>query len=285
MIRHVTIGTLAFLLAVNLYGQQTKESQAIVAEGRKLYKSELASWHGTDVVLALFPDLMKRIGGYFSYPDGEHETCLFYSNGTTPRVIATVSFDSTCSVRKARLNKTEREMSSAEYDLYSIRRATMELIRKDTLFKMFPNTSLNLIPIIEGETKKVFVVTGPQKSGVVIFGNDYLVTFTKDNQVESKRQLHRNIIPIEYSKDGTIDGEEVIGGTHIHLPETGDFITSTDICTLMLYEEIAGWKMYTVTSEKYVSFWNCETNTLDVGPIDDLDTIYRAHEKRMKKKE
>jgi len=46
--------------------------------------------------------------------------------------------------------------------------------------------------------KKVYVLTGPQQNGVVIFGNDYLLTFDKNNKLTLKKQLHRNIISIKF---------------------------------------------------------------------------------------
>ncbi|MCK6607990.1 MAG: hypothetical protein L6Q46_06735, partial [Flavobacterium sp.] len=51
---------------------------------------------------------------------------------------------------------------------------------------------------------------------------------------------------------------------HSHLPETGEFITSTDICTLMLYGKLYNLKEHFVISEKYVSIWDCEKDTLNV---------------------
>jgi hypothetical protein len=46
---------------------------------------------------------------------------------------------------------------------------------------------------------------------------------------------------------------------HNHLHETGDLITSTDICTLMLYGKIYNMKQHFVISEKYVSDVLCGT--------------------------
>jgi hypothetical protein len=284
MKRLLTTFTVTLLLAANLYGQQTKEEQAVMDEGKKLYKSEMASWYGTDVFLSKFPDKRESIGGYFSYSDGDIEKCLFFSNSKIPRVLATVSFDSTYNIRTAKVDNDDRDFTTIENDIYIIRKTTLELINKDPLFKTYKNTDLNLIPLIEGNSKKVFVLTGPQKSGVVIFGNDYLVTFDKDNQIKSKKQLHKNIIPQEYSTDGKIDGKEVVGGIHTHLPETGDLMTPTDICTLMLYAKFAGWKSYTVVSEKYINIWTCETNSLAVVPKDIFDNVNKDQEKRNKKK-
>ncbi len=99
-------------------------------------------------------------------------------------------------------------------------------MRSDTLFQIYENTNLNLILISNGE-KKVYILTGPQQSGVVIFGNDYLVTFDKANKLIGKKRLHKNIIPLPY--EGTDDEKKTEGTVHSHLPETGDFITATDI--------------------------------------------------------
>ena len=127
------------------------------------------------------------------------------------------------------------------------------------------------------------MLTGPQKDGVVIFGNDYLMTFDNDNNLISKKQLHKNIMVVNYAEKD-LDGKEIIGAIHSHLPQTGDFITATDICTLMLYEKFAKWKQYNVVSEKYLNIWNCLTDELTVIPMKTIDKINKDQEKRKKKK-
>ncbi|ACU62636.1 hypothetical protein [Chitinophaga pinensis] len=49
---------------------------------------------------------------------------------------------------------------------------------------------------------------------------------------------------------------------HTHLPETGFFITATDICTFRLCEKFAGWKEHVVVSQTDVSIWNCAHDIL-----------------------
>ncbi|MEO6901946.1 MAG: hypothetical protein ABI315_02185 [Bacteroidia bacterium] len=71
---------------------------------------------------------------------------------------------------------------------------------------------------------------------------------------------------------------------HTHLPETGDFITATDICTLMLYEKLAKWKTHKEVSQKYLNIWNCETDQLAVIAMDVVEKINIDQEKRYKKK-
>ena len=257
------------LVHVCIYAQQDLGALAkpIVEEGKRLYRSEMASWYGTDLFLVKYKE-KARIGGYFSYTENKVSKCIFFSKGNPAKVIGTILFDSTYNVKTAGLDLSERSFTPNELDLYTIRMRALDLIQKDKFFKTYSNSDLNLIPMIYGGEKKVFVLTGPKENGVAIFGNDYLINFTSDNQISDKKQLHNNIIPIDFTpKDN--GALEVQGAMHSHLPETGDLITSTDICTLMLYEKVAKWKKHTVVSAKYICKWNCITDELIIAPMDD----------------
>jgi len=261
--------TLAFIfISLNIIAQDnpTERAQPIVAEGKLLYKSEMASWYGTDLFLEKHKN-RETIGGYFSYTDKNENKCIFFSKEDVPKVIGTISFDSTYNTRTAIANLAERQFTAFENDLYAIRQIALTEINTDTLFKTYKNTSLNLIPLINGNERKVYVLTGPQQNGIVILGNDYLLTFDGSNKLKEKKQLHRNMISINVGQKMQ-DGGEVLGAMHTHLPETGEFITATDICTLMLYEKIAKWKTHNVISKQYLNIWNCETDTLIVIPMD-----------------
>ena len=257
------------LLTLNTFAQNepTEQAKPIVEEGKRLYRSEMASWYGTDLFLEKYKN-GANIGGYFSYDDNGVEKCIFFSKGDKPKVIGTISFDSTFNTRTANTDLTERELTSGESDIYAIRKIALATINSDTLFKRYKNTSFNLIPMIYGGERKVYVLTGPQQTGVVIFGNDYLLSFDKNNNLVERKQLHKNIISINYDEKD-IDGIAM----HTHLPETGDFMTATDICTLMLYEKFAKWKQHNVVSKDYLSIWNCRTDDLVVLPMSVVDKI------------
>jgi len=272
------------LLTANVFGQNnpTEMAKPIVAEGKKLYQSEMASWYGTDLFLENYKD-RGNIAGYFSYADNGTEKCIFFSKGDNPKVIGTISFDSTYNTKTAKLDLAEREFTPGEVNLYEIRKIALAAITADTLFKRYKNMSFNLIPIINGSEKKVYVLTGPEQSGVIIFGNDYLLSFDNNNNLVSRKQLHRNIIPINYGGKEK-DGKEIEGTMHSHLPETGDFITATDICTLMLYEKFAKWKQHNVVSKNYLNIWNCLTDQLVVIPMSTLEKINNNQEKENKNK-
>jgi hypothetical protein len=271
-------------MTLSVFGQKnpTEEAQPIVAEGKLLYRLEMASWYGTDLFLENYKK-RENIGGYFSYSDNDISNCIFFSKSDNPKVIGTISFDSTYSVKKAKTDFTEREFTANENDFYAIRKIALSEANSDTLFRRYKNTNLNFIPLINGNEKKVYILSGPQQNGVVIFGNDYLLTFDKNNNLALKKQLHKNIIPIYYGGKEE-EGKQTVGAMHSHLPETGDFITATDICTLMLYEKFAKWKTHNVVSKNYLNIWNCETDQLLVISMDAVEKINKDQEKRKKKK-
>ncbi|MFT3823501.1 MAG: hypothetical protein QM731_06250 [Chitinophagaceae bacterium] len=252
----------ACIVAVAQEDAQQKIKDSILNEGKMLYKSEMASWYGTDIFLEKIKGKEISSGGYFSYSDQQGNKCIFFSKSDTPVVLATILFDDSYDVKKARYDDQSRSFTSYEAAIYAIRKQAFDAINSDTLFKVYNNTSLNLIPIINGNDKKVYVLTGPKVNGVVVFGNDYLLTFDANNQLTGKKRLHKNIIPVNYSKEK----EQVFGTMHSHLPETGDYITATDICTLMLYGKFAGWQQHIVISANYVSIWNCSSNQLATVP-------------------
>ncbi|GAA4033891.1 hypothetical protein GCM10022409_17770 [Hymenobacter glaciei] len=168
-----------------------------------------------------------------------------------------------------------RAFTQHESDLYAIRKKALDVLNADTLFKRFKNTSLNVIPIIDKTKRRVYVLTGPSVSGVVVFGNDYQIDFDKRNNVIAKKGLHKNLIPMEYGKD-----KGQTAAMHSHLPSTGEYITATDICTLMLYEKYPGWKQYYVISPSFVSIWSCEKDELVVLTKKAWDRINEDQKKR-----
>lgn len=278
--RKILILLLSFLSTVSFAKKNTVEiAKAITAEGKMLYKSEMASWFGTDIFMEVYEN-KENIGGYFSYIENDSARCIFVSKDEHPKVIGTITFDSTYNLKKADVNLKERALTSTEKDLFELRKLAMSAIVSDTLFKYYENTSFNIIPIINKKEKKVYILTGPKINGTVIFGNDYLITFNKDNKIVQKKALHKNIIPLEYETVGESEAT-----MHNHLPETGDYITPTDICTLMLYEKMAGWKTHYVISKKYWSFWNCETNSLAIISAKVMDKVYKDQKKRNAEKE
>lgn len=231
-----------------------KESQ-VLDEGYKLYQSAMASWHGTDLFLANHTDLKEQAGGYFSYPHQDSVTCIFYSKGDAPSSLVSFTFGKSFDLNSVKTKAVQRPFTEQENTLYQIRKNALDEINSDTLFQRFNNTSLNLVPLIEGNSRKVYVLTGPQVNGVVILGNDYLLTFDKNNNVSSKKRLHNNIIPIDFASSKTDEAVTM----HSHLPSTGDYLTPTDVCTLLLYGQTSNWKQHLIVSENFVTIWDIDS--------------------------
>lgn len=251
--------------------------KTIVDEGKRLYRSEMASWYGTDLFLVNYKS-RTNVGGYFSFTTKEDVSkCIFFSKAEKPKVIGTISFDKTFNPELAKIDLNEREFTAIENDLYVLRKVALATINTDTLFKRYSYTDLNLIPLVYNNEKKVYVLTGPKQGGAVILGNDYLMTFDSNNQLIARKPLHKNIIPVPYAGKQS-DGTEIVSTIHSHLPETGDLITSTDICTLMLYEKFAKWKSHKVVSQKYLSTWDCAKDELTVVEMGAVEKMLKEQE-------
>ena len=188
------------------------------------------------------------------------------------------------------------DLQLKQYMLAGFTNVTFEFgartIIEDATWHIQPNERIGLIGY-NGTGKstmlKLFVGEYQPSEGTVEKSRDTsigylhqdLLSFDSDNRLISKRKLHANLITTDYGRQE--EGKEIAGAMHNHLPETGDFITPTDICTLMLYEKRAGWKNYTVLSSRYFSLWNCETNTLVAITREAMEKIIKDQEKRHKK--
>lgn len=260
------------LLSLSIFSQKSVDQQieSIKKEGVKLYKSEMASWYGTDIFIEQYQN-KENIGGYLSYSEKDKNICIFYSNSNKPKVIGTIGFDDSFDITKANIDLTERAFNSTENQLYILRKKAQDIIYNDetSFFQHYENTKFNLIPLIEKEVSKVYLLTGPSISNVVVFGNDYLLTFNKQNELIDKKALHKNIIPIEFGEEG----ENIESTMHSHLPETGDLMTATDICTLMLYGKFTSWKKHLVVSENYLNIWNMADDSYHIMTMDAVNKI------------
>ncbi|SHM64918.1 hypothetical protein SAMN05444266_109336 [Chitinophaga jiangningensis] len=246
--------TLSLVISVLLiHGQHPVE------EGKKLYRSEMASWYGTDVFGEYLRHRAYRVGGYFSYEKGNDINCIFFSNDTIPVTLGIITFDSTFSIQNARIDSTQRALTDEESAYTLLRKKTKEALNTDTIFQYYKNTGFNIIPVIDNYGKRVYVLTGPKTNNVVIFGNDYLVTFDKRNNIKDIQRLHKNIMMIETDKE-VQEGVSM----HSHTAETGESITATDVCTLMLYAQSAKWTQHYVLAPKQISIWDCKKNSVFV---------------------
>lgn len=268
MIKHILISVVLLASATCAFAQHEeldKITDSISNEGKALYHSEWASWYGTDIFVAKCPAKRLLSGGYFSYETDDNLINLFFSKDAEPVVLATITFGKDFNAENYKLDTVPRKLNKIEHDYYMIRTAALKRSQTDTTFKYFKNTSFNIVPLIQKNVKKVYALTGPNVSGMVIFGNDYLMSFDNDNQITAVKKLHKNLISINTKTD---TGKVNIATMHTHLPESGDFMSATDICTLLLYEKFTTWNQHYVISKNDVSIWDCKKDILVILTMD-----------------
>ncbi|AYL98445.1 hypothetical protein [Mucilaginibacter celer] len=260
-----------------------KIAGTIEKEAKTLYNSEWASWYGTDIFLEKCKDKQQAAGGFISYETPTGRNNVFYSRDESPRALITIAFGSDFNAANYTLDTTARALTPAERELYELKNAAQQCMVHDSTFKVFNNTNLNPVPIIQNGVKKVYVLTGPKVTGVVLFGNDYLINFDKDNKVTEVKKLHKSLIPSYYSKPGADSSKIQVSAMHSHLPEFDGFITVTDICTLMLYEKFTTWNQYMVVSKDFISLWDCKKNSLVILTTEAWKKIMDDQPERIKR--
>ncbi|MBA3986709.1 MAG: hypothetical protein H0X63_09090 [Flavobacteriales bacterium] len=250
------------LMSSSLVYSQNKETEKILNEGKLLFRMEKGSWYGTDDMLARFETKKDSIGGYLSYETAENKiNTIFFSRFNSDEILIRYEFDSLPKPEPIKIDTLNKKATDLEKSLISIRqdaRGKAYSGNDDKFFTFFENTSLNFIPVITEKERNVFILTGPQVSGIVLIGNDYKLTYNKKNEFVKKDKIHNSILQFQYKSE---KGESPIETTfHSHV--ITDYISSTDICTLLLYKDFLEWKQHIVIGEKYVSIFNLENESL-----------------------
>lgn len=255
----------------NVYGQFEKEKKAILEEGFLLYRMEKASWKATDLLFEKYGEYQDKLGGYISYIDKKETKTIFWSREKDRKVLFTFSFDEKIDEKTVSITNSERELSQLEADLVSAREKALKEMQSDTaMFKMYEEVNPNPVLLSEGKEIKVFIISGAKENGYVPLGNDYLLIFRK-GELKSKEKLHNNLILIPAkSKEGE---EKIKYSFHGHKGKTSELITSTDICTLLLYKDFVEWKQHYVISAKYVSIFDLDTANLIIMTKEAFDKI------------
>ncbi|TFF40109.1 hypothetical protein [Mucilaginibacter psychrotolerans] len=233
-------------------------TDSVIAEGKALFRSEWASWHGTDIFFERFKERENQIGGYVSYETADNLINVFYTKGDKPQTMGIITFGKDFNIQNYQLDTVARPLNAIEMDLYTLRAAAFKALHTDTTFKMYLNTDFNVIPFINKGVKRVYILTSPKALRVVALGNDYQLTVDNNNQITSVKRIHNTLISTDTK------GQKGMTLMHTHLIGKDEIMSATDICTLMLYEKENDLKQAYVMSKKYVSIWDCEKDTLIV---------------------
>jgi hypothetical protein len=265
---------ISFLLIINfasLFAQPNGDK--ILKEGQLLYRLERASWYGTDYFLAKLPNKRDKIGGYLSY-EGEDRLVynIFFGKDKPYHILARFQFDSLPKQSPILVDTVNMEASQKETDLIIIRQDALEKIstNADRFFSFYKNTSYNIIPLITKAERKVYSITGPQESGVVLIGNDYLFQYDLNNNFISKKKIHNSLIRLP----ARMDSHDAVATMHFHV--ISEIIDPTDICTLLLYKDFVEWKQHYVISSKYVSIFDLDKENLVIMKKKDWEKMYKT---------
>ncbi len=252
-----------FLLAGFSLGapQATPPTDAILAEGLRLYQSERSSWVATDLMMATTID-RSQIGGYLSYFEGDSVRTIFWTHeagGTagTP-LLASYTFPRK-DVRLETANfQPAGSFTAHEAQLFAVRKAAREELNSgNKSYTVQAKTSLNLAFLEDTRETRVYVLTGPQENGIVPIGNDYLLTFGSSGKLKSTERLHNSYLPMRWDDKKS----EITTMMHTHL-EAHPYITPTDICSILLYRSQLPAHQHYVISKEYVSLFDIDKQEL-----------------------
>jgi len=252
---------LLLLISVTVSFSQNKETDQILEEGKLLFRLEKGSWYGTDDMLARFETKRDSVGGYLSYETEDNLiNTIFFSRFDSDKILVRYSFDTLPKVKPIKIDTTNNVASDLEKSLILIRQDAKDRAssNEDEFFTYYENTALNFIPVIKGNERNVFVLTGPQVSGVVLIGNDYKLSYNKKNELDKKMKIHNSILQFAYNSGDKEN--KTVETFHSHI--ITEYISSTDICTLLLYKNYVEWNKHIVMSKKEVSIFDMEKETL-----------------------
>jgi len=269
---------LVVLSTFSLFGQNKmpiKEINSIVEEGKLLYRCELANRNGLNLALKNGID-PNDIKGFFSRISNDTTFWVCYSKDLSPQVLGTITFDSTSTTQKAALDLSTRSFTDLERNYYVMNEQAIGYARIETGIRSYENTIFRTIPIIYKGVPKIYFVTQSTKQNEVIFGNDYLITLDKLLTVQTFKRLHSAMTVIKFGKNPENNNQET-ESIHAHDDKTGDLITPTDICILLLNEKKTNWKQHTILTPNYVYVWNFQTNRLSVVKREVVEKAISKH--------
>ena len=249
-----------------------KKQASIVEEAYSLYYPEKAAWIATDLLVSKYISKVgdpKNIAGYIAYAKGAKVHCFFYDRTAANNLLIEFIFTKDFEQDKIDVLEGSRKPNKTEKDLIDLRHKTLAIVSQDTFFKQYERTNFNIVPIVEKGSKKVYIMTGSQIDGVIIFGNDYLLTFDKKNKLQEKKAIHLGIHPVEYGGEAA-EAES----SHIHYADEDPHATATDLCLLLLYQDLTNWKQHSVISKDYLSMWNCQKKSLLIVPTKNMKQYF-----------
>jgi len=271
--KKILFSLLSVCFGIMAYAQDNFQSQAksIIGEGINIYQMEMANWISPKLFAAKYKG-KEKIGGNLSYLEAGKTKTIFFTKGEKPKVLGTVVFDPAFNDEQTQVDLMLRDLTPSEKELHILLANASKTITDVGFFPVPSNSVLRVIPVIENGDRKVYVMAQSNKTGAVIFGNDFLLSYDSKLNLTDKRALHKNLAVVTY--DPEAGRENNSSSSHAIVGEKSDFPTSTDIATLLLYEKMTKWSQHTFISENNIFFWDYASRNIQVMPKKSPDTKY-----------
>jgi len=238
-------------------------SSQILEKGFKLYRNEMASWISTD---SLTQSEKSKIKGYFTYLESKSKKLIsVYVDSTEQLAVKRFSFEQASNLEIS-LIRVEKNiaLTGEEKQILTVRNNAFEIAKFwYQSFGYFEIVNPNII-IYETEPEYVvYIIPGPFNNNIVPIGGDIYLTYSREGKSKKMEPIHNNIIPFNYQiLQETID----TGHEHRGKKLGKEFITPTDICTLLLYKDVFNGEKHTVIHKKYISEFYFKDPKLVIRP-------------------
>lgn len=295
-----------YLISYNSFSQRKleKEKSRILTEGLALYTMILANWTSNDLYYEneFNTDYVK---GYLTYKDKDTLKTIFWREIDTTSaeykaqtfhavddtgalasktkkfndlrvIVKTIEYKKMNVSKKngAVADEAEREPTDKEKMLMDFRAMVYKEINSDTsFFKHYEGVSLKAILMEAGKEIKVFVYSSTTKEGAVPIGGDYILIYDKkEKTLKEKTDLHQDFIFISTQFKGKVY-EASKATQHKHQEGAAEFITPTDIATLLLYKSQLEWDEHHVIAGKYTCVFTLVDRGLTIIPTAQFDAL------------
>ena len=227
---------------------------SILVEGNLLYYYEKATWVAYDMAYS-DPLVKSKFESYLTYQTGKAiKTIILGKN--LEKCVAEYTFITDYDTPDF-TQFIERPLSPYEKKLIYMRERMMNQLGKEEYDIQVPEGfSLNFILLPFEKKYKLYILTGTSQPNIIPFGNDYLFIADDYGNIEKWRKFHTGLIPTEVESN---DKNTQIFHTHT---SANPLISSTDICTFMLYGPLYDLEEFIVVSKDRDMLYEMESNTI-----------------------
>lgn len=241
---------LIFVLITSLaFGQDVDQlSKEIMNEGIELYRNERASWISTDSLTELDKQL---ISNYFTYSD-EGKFISVYIDKSDKIADYKFTFQPLGNLEIELIKKEKNvPLSEKELEILKVRKTAIALSAWH--YGQLGYTQIvnpNVIIFRTSPEYIVYVVPGAKQSGLLPIGGDLKMTFRADGELDKIVAIHNNLIPFETeaSEEGAHFGHE-----HKGKRLAKEYMTATDVCTILLYRQYLKGEKHLSVHKKFIS--------------------------------